>query len=214
MKKITALLLAVLLLCPITVSAAINPTLKYKNAGTFGGWTEESYYSSPAVYDLDGDGKQEIIFSNYTNATDFCQLLSELDFMPKLIERKGYVVYFNSSKEVCDVLKLMGAEKAYKKAKKVIKDRKTKNDSNRRYNCDMSNISKQVNAFLKQKEAINLIESTIGLEGLSEELKITCQARLNYPESSLEDLAEELKISKSCLNHRLRKILEISKNLN
>jgi len=156
----------------------------------------------------------EFIFSNYTNATDFCQLLSELDFMPKLIERKGYVVYFNSSKEVCDVLKLMGAEKAYKKAKKVIKDRKTKNDSNRRYNCDMSNISKQVNAFLKQKEAINLIESTIGLDGLSEELKITCLARLNYPESSLEDLAEELKISKSCLNHRLRKILEISKNLN
>ncbi len=65
MKRIIALLM-VIMLCPVTVSAAITPTLKYKNAGTFASWTEESYYSSPVVCDIDADGKNEIIFSNYT----------------------------------------------------------------------------------------------------------------------------------------------------
>jgi len=176
-----------------------------------------AFLASGSVTLPDGDKKigyhLEFIFSSYTQAADFCEILLDLDLMPKLIERKGYVVYFNSTKDVLQVLKVLGAQNALKKAKKVIKDRQNKNDSNRRYNCDMSNISKQVNAFLKQKEAINTIETTIGLDKLSEELKATCLARLKYPDSSLEDLALSLNISKSCLNHRLRKIVEISKNL-
>lgn len=44
---------------------AIEPALKYKNGGTYELWTEESYYSSPVVVDLDGDGIMEIVFSNY-----------------------------------------------------------------------------------------------------------------------------------------------------
>ena len=108
---------------------------------------------------------------------------------------------------------MLGATNALKKAKTVIKDRQNKNDSNRRFNCDISNISKQVNAFIKQKEAIGIIQNSIGLGKLTEELKETCLARLDNPDSSLEDLASILKISKSCLNHRLRKIIEISKSL-
>ncbi len=176
-----------------------------------------AFLSSGSVNIPDGDKKigyhLEFVFSNYTNATDFCEVLLDLNLMPKLIERKGYVVYFNATKDVCDVLKILGAEKAYKKAKTIIKNRRNKNDINRRINCDISNISKQVNAFLKQKEAINLIKMTIGLDELSQDLKDTCLARLNNPDSSLEDLAEILGVSKSCLNHRLRKIVEISKNL-
>ncbi|MGM9550832.1 MAG: FG-GAP repeat domain-containing protein [Clostridia bacterium] len=67
MKNKVLILLALLVgMCPVMASAAIQPTLKYSNAGTFPLWTEESYYSAPAVCDIDGDGKDEIIFSNYT----------------------------------------------------------------------------------------------------------------------------------------------------
>ncbi len=61
-----------MLLCLITAfpqlsyANGINPTLKYTNAGTYSLWTEEAYYSSPAVADIDGDGRDEIIFSNYS----------------------------------------------------------------------------------------------------------------------------------------------------
>lgn len=44
----------------------INPVLKYANAGTFALWTEEAYYSAPAIKDIDNDGKLETVFSNYT----------------------------------------------------------------------------------------------------------------------------------------------------
>ena len=56
------------LMCMLAVipNVKAEPTLRYKNAGSFGTWTEESYFSSPVVSDLDGDGKKEIIFSNYS----------------------------------------------------------------------------------------------------------------------------------------------------
>ncbi len=67
MKKILSLIL-VFFMCAAVISEAsgLNPVLKYKNAGTYSLWTEEAYYSSPAVRDIDNDGKLEIIFSNYS----------------------------------------------------------------------------------------------------------------------------------------------------
>ena len=50
-------------------------------------------------------------------------------------------------------------------------------------------------------------------EELSPALKDTAQARMDHPESSLQDLADELGVTKSCLNHRLRKLVEIADEL-
>ena len=59
---VLALSLALSPLC----RADVAPRLKYANAGALGNWTEESYFSSPVVCDLDGDGRKEIVFSNYS----------------------------------------------------------------------------------------------------------------------------------------------------
>ena len=64
MKRTISIILFAFLLT--TVSGAISLQIKYNNAGTLKNWTEESYYVSPVVTDLDGDGKLEIIFSNYS----------------------------------------------------------------------------------------------------------------------------------------------------
>ncbi len=181
-------------------------------------YVKGAFLSTGSVLVPDEDKKVgyhlEFIFSNYVGASSFCELLSGLDLMPKLIERKGFVVYFNNAREICQVLKIMGAKESEKKLKKIIRSRAVKNNINRQMNCEMSNISKQVNASIRQRNAITLIEQTIGLNALGEELKSVCNARLENPESSMEALAEILNLSKSCLNHRLRKIMEISKNLN
>ena len=66
MKKAVIFFVCFLITAPLAVSAGIEPVIKYANAGTLSGWTEESYYSSPAVMDIDGDGKIEIVFSNYS----------------------------------------------------------------------------------------------------------------------------------------------------
>lgn len=66
MKKIICVIFSVLMIFSAVSASAISPQLKYANAGTYELWTEESYYSSPAIYDIDNDGQPEIIFSNYS----------------------------------------------------------------------------------------------------------------------------------------------------
>ena len=68
MKKLIAFLMCAVMLCASVTAQAysLNPSIKYTNAGTYNLWTEEAYYSSPAVCDIDGDGALEIIFSNYS----------------------------------------------------------------------------------------------------------------------------------------------------
>ena len=67
----TAVLLSVM-----STLAIAAPGVKYSNAGTFDLWTEESYYSAPAVVDLDGDGKKEIVFQNHSHGIVFRSLRS------------------------------------------------------------------------------------------------------------------------------------------
>lgn len=156
----------------------------------------------------------ETVFSLKQIADDYCQVLAILGFFPKLTERKDkYVVYFKGREEISDMLTFMGATGCSLDLQELIVERDVNNKVNRRYNCDMSNLSKQIEASIKQIEAIKNIEATIGLDGLPPQLKETALLRLNNPDIPLTDLAEMGEISKSCLNHRLRKILEISKNL-
>ena len=64
-----------------------------------------------------------------------------------------------------------------------------------------------------QIQAIEALESTIGLEGLEPPLREAAEARLADKEGSLKELAGRLGVSKSCLNHRLRKLLKIAETI-
>ena len=89
-------------------------------------------------------------------------------------------------------------------------NREISNNSNRQKNCDLGNLNRQVEAVSKQLDAIKKIERSIGLDALKPDLKEVAIFRKQNPESSLTELAEILNVSKSCLNHRLRKIVEIA----
>ena len=92
-------------------------------------------------------------------------------------------------------------------------DRELKNDSNRRKNCDLGNVTRQVEASMRQAEEIDLLEKEGLLSSLKPELAETARARRNFPEDTMTELAERLSITKSCLNHRLRKISETAEKL-
>ena len=140
----------------------------------------------------------------------FCRLLAEFDFSPKLIERKnGYVIYFKNSQLISDLLAFMGANKSVLRLQDRLVEKSFQNDLNRKVNCEMGNMTKQVNAFVAQKIAITAINELIGIDNLPEGLPEVCRARLEYPDESLSGLAEKIGVSKSCLNHRLRKIMAI-----
>ncbi|MEG2815912.1 MAG: DNA-binding protein WhiA, partial [Oscillospiraceae bacterium] len=91
---------------------------------------------------------------------------------------------------------------------KVEKD--MRNDVNRRVNCDSANADKIVSAAQEQLDTIRKIEREQGLDALPDKLRETALLRIANPEASLSDLAmlASPAVSKSCINHRLRKLLE------
>ena len=156
----------------------------------------------------------EFVFSKYQTASDFASILTEKGFLPKLTERKeNYIVYFKNGDEISELLFYIGATKCCFELKDIVINKDIRNVTNRRINCEIANIDKQIIAGENQVKSINTIIQTIGLDNLSEQLRQTAMLRLENPESSLEELSKISGLTKSCLNHRLRKITEIANNL-
>jgi hypothetical protein len=89
-------------------------------------------------------------------------------------------------------------------------EKEIRNSVNRRVNCDTANLDKTLAAAERLRNVITKLERSGKLERLDDAMKETARARLLHPEDSLAELAEQLKISKSCLNHRLRKLTEMA----
>ena len=101
----------------------------------------------------------EFVFSKYQTALDFSGVLSEEGFLPKLTKRKeNYVVYFKGCDEICELLSYLGATKSMFDVENVIIEKGLRNETNRRINCEMANIEKQVNAAQNQINAIEAIK--------------------------------------------------------
>ena len=143
-------------------------------------------------------------------------LLNEYELNPKISERKNvYVLYLKEASQISDVLALVDAYNGVMALQNEIIAREMRNKINRETNCISSNIAKTVEASLRQLEAIKFIQQKIGLEKLSPDLEEVALLRLANQEESLEDLLKlsTIKLTKSGLNHRFRKILTIAKKL-
>lgn len=143
-------------------------------------------------------------------------LLEEMELGPKYTYRNGYnVVYFKESEAIEDCLYLMGASDAMFEMMniKIVKD--FRNRANRQANCETANINRMVNAVSVQIQAIEKIWNVKGREFLPENLKELAQLRYDNPDLSLAELAEmcEPPLSRSGVNHRLKRIVDISKAL-
>ena len=125
----------------------------------------------------------------------------------------NYVLYIKSAEEIKDFLALLNAPKAVLKITDVMISNEIVNDANRKRNCDMANLSKSVVANEKYASRIKFIAETLGLDELPEDLKTVAVARLENTTDTLSELAEKLGITKSCLNHRLRKLASIADEL-
>ena len=156
----------------------------------------------------------EIVFSDKKTALDFCLLLERYELIAKWIERKeNFVVYIKSKELISDFLSLVGAESCLKKFNAFVEKRDEANRDNRAKNCFAGNADKTAIAAVKQVVAIGKIEKETGLASLSEDLYALAKARLKHPHKSLKELSEMLGVSKSCLNHRMRKLMEIAEEL-
>lgn len=168
------------------------------------------------------DGKKkygyhfEIDVISKNQADILTEILSNFDIFPKLVERgEQYVIYLKNSETICDVLALMGASKVVLELENNKVSRDLSNSTNRQINCMTANIDKTVNAALRQLSAIEIIQNTVGLENLPENLLEASLIRIANPESSLSDLCKLLEkpVSKGALAQRFNKIIQISEEL-
>ena len=125
------------------------------------------------------------------------------------------MVYLKDASEIADVLKLLGAVDALMELENARILKEVSENVNRRVNFEAANINRTVKASLKQQEEIQYIEEVLGLDQLEKALKEVAKRRLQYPDASLEELAQGLEtpIGKSGVNHRLRKLARIAKEL-
>ena len=143
-------------------------------------------------------------------------LLRESGYPPKSVSRNGsFVTYFKQRDQIEDFLTLIGAPVAAMKIMSAKLEKDLRNSVNRRLNCDSANLDKAVLAAQEQMESIRALQEAGLLEQLPDKLQLTAALRLENPELTLSELAEEFDppVSKSCLNHRLRKLSELAKKL-
>jgi DNA-binding protein WhiA len=144
-------------------------------------------------------------------------LMNRYELNAKTIERKkGFVTYLKEAEKISDFLNLVGAHQAMMKFEDVRIVRDMRNSVNRIVNCETANLNKTIGAALRQVENIRFIDNAIGLDQLPERLREIARLRVEYRDVTLKELGEMVStgiVSKSGVNHRLRKIDEIADGL-
>ena len=158
----------------------------------------------------------EFVISNEETANEVNKLLNELHFNSKVNKKKkNYMVYIKESEKISDFIKMLNATTSlfYYEDIRIYRDHK--NMTNRLNNCEQANVDKMINASNEQLEMIKKLREIMDFDLLDDKIKTICIYKEKYPESSMSELAEiissetEKPISKSCINHRFRKIKEM-----
>ena len=156
----------------------------------------------------------EIVFNDKKTSTDTCKILDELGVVAKRVVRKeSHVVYIKSKEIISDFLAIIEAYGSLKKYGVILEERDIANHNNRARNCFSGNADKTAIASVKQVMSIQKIEQANLLNELSEDLRVLAKTRLQNPGLTLQELAEKLNVSKSCLNHRMRRLMQIAEEI-
>lgn len=156
----------------------------------------------------------ELITSHYKVSRETAALLLEVGFSPKELTRSGSgILYFKQSDYIEDFLTAIGAPVCAMGVMEARVEKDLRNGVNRRVNCETANLTKVVDASMDQLSAINRLEEQGKLETLPEKLRTTARLRRENPEATLSELAAMLDppVSKSAMNHRMRKLIELSR---
>lgn len=158
------------------------------------------------------------IFNYVEQHNDFlCNLLNEFQLKARVLKRRnGYIAYIKEAEKITEFLIIIGAHNALFKFEDVRIVRDMRNSVNRLVNCETANLNKTIGAAFRHIENIKYIDETIGLDALPERLQEIAHVRLKHQEATLKELGELISngpISKSGVNHRLKRIAKIAEKI-
>lgn len=171
-----------------------------------------------SISDPNKEYRLEFSIQSGSLANDLLNLILNLpiNIKPKLSEKKNkFSIYIKENEQIFDFLVYIGAQNSAMELIQVKMIKEVRNYVNRTTNFQTANLSKTTSASLTQIKAIELIEKEKGMNFLSDDLKELALLRIENPDMSLKELGESLKvpISRSGVNHRLKKIIDMTDNI-
>lgn len=178
------------------------------------------FLSCGSVTDPEKAYHLELCIVHKNLCTDICRLISQIsdcDISVKMINRNGsYTAYIKDSEQITDFLAYIGASNSAMSIMGCKALKQVRNTANRITNSEIANLQKIASASAVQIKAIHKLEATGELSTLSDELQQVARLRLQYPELSLRDmgLMTTPQLSRSGVNHRLKKLIELASEVN
>ena len=176
-----------------------------------------AFLATGTVRDPEKGRYQLEIFSVYQDhAEDLASLMKKFMLDAKVLSHKnGFVTYLQKAEDIMDFLLVIGAMNSKDVFEEVKIMRETRNDLNRANNAETANIARTISASMKTINNIIKIMDTVGLEILPVELRQIAQLRIANPDYSIQQIADSIEppLTKSGVNHRLRKINKIADDL-
>lgn len=200
------------------ISLRINRA-NLENECCYASFLRGAFLSCGTVTDPQKDYHLEFIVPHKNLANDLVKVLEDveaLEAQPNIVNRKGsFVVYSKGSEQIADFLAYIGAPNAALELMQVKMLKEVRNNVNRKMNFESANLDKTASAAAKQMIAIQKIAEKMGLDALPDDLRELAQVRLDNPEMSLRELGAALSepISRSGVNHRLNRLLEMAQDL-
>ncbi|RHM57058.1 DNA-binding protein WhiA [Mitsuokella sp. AF33-22] len=150
----------------------------------------------------------ELVTGNYGFGNLLYTLMRRMMFPVGFTDRKeDYIVYLKEGDAVIDFLAMLRADKSVEAFEIARNLKEVREQVNRLVNCETANLQKTVDAAGRQVADIRRLAAREGgLEALPKKLRETAEARLARPDASIVELGELLGVSKSGMNHRLRKL--------
>ncbi|MDO8986938.1 MAG: DNA-binding protein WhiA [Coriobacteriia bacterium] len=168
------------------------------------------------VADPHGDFHFELTAESEQIAEDLAALMRRFEVPAKVTRRRGlYTVYLKGAEPIVTFLALVGAHSALLRTEDVRVVKSMRNDVNRLVNAETANLERTADAAIAQVEAIELLETRVGLDNLPPALRELARLRVENPDVSLRELGElaDPPLTKSAVYHRVRRIEELAADL-
>lgn len=183
---------------------------------SLGVFTAGAFLACGSVNDPEKEYHLEFAVPDDKLASELKALFGDIGVNAKTSLRRGqHIVYIKGSESIEDTLTFIGAQQCTLDLMNVKIYKDVRNKANRIANCDSANIDKVVNAAVKQLEDIKLIDRTLGLDNISDELRDIAQLRLDNLDMSLREIGDTLEppISRSGVNHRFKRLAKIADDI-
>lgn len=175
-----------------------------------------AFFAAGSITDPSGGYHAEVSLRTSSNAAFLQEMFAALSLPVGRFDRgrRNIILYMKDSHRISDFLTAIGAVHSTLAFEEQIVVRSVNNRINRAVNCETANITKTVDAGLRQLAAIERLKESGRLDMLPETLYETALLRMANPDASLGELVllSGGRLTKSGLNHRLKRLVELAES--